>query len=120
LDDHVDVVGHGDGFGIDVDMQNLDAEQLAALIKCLPEYKPGMKIRLICCWSGKIKKDGLAAQLSHILNTEVLAPSGVVYLDSALTVLDDVFPYMMSFSFVRGRARWIRFLPDFSIEEVLR
>jgi hypothetical protein len=83
---YYDVICHGscqrdclipkvDGQTID-----LDAAQLAVIIRSQPDYK-GQPIRLLSCWVGQYQT-GFAHRLSALLgNRSVLACSGRVFID---------------------------------------
>ena len=76
----VAVHGKADGKGfIDAKGNNLPTTELASLIRSNPDYKPGKKIVLVSCQSGKGSSPA-AKDLAEILNSDVEAPTGDVLI----------------------------------------
>lgn len=85
IDGYEDVVVHGDKYGFvfkdaDGKESNVSVVEFADILKKSGTYKGGA-IRLISCETGA--EGGITAQgLADILGVEILAPNGVVYVDS--------------------------------------
>lgn len=91
-------------FDFSTDEIPIDAEVLAQLIRIVPDYKPGTKIRLLVCWAGYYT-DGLSADLSRLLNVEVLAASNRV------SVLDGVV-HLWKHRWLQVPSAWYGYFSD--------
>ena len=97
LDDYFDVGGHGSpyGMGFGSSENNLNARDLARLIRKHPGYVDGTPVRLLSCSTGYPLPGGeycFAEDLSNALGVPVMAPVDVLYIDAAggLKVGDDL------------------------------
>lgn len=97
------VVGHGNKFGIEFNGRNLNAKQVAYLIKCSPQYIQGQQIiYLYSCETGKLS-DGFAQQLANELGAIVRAPNKKIRptKNRDFIITDDLF----------NRGNWNWFFP---------
>ncbi len=63
-------------------MKRPSVEDLAAMIRAHPKYRPGMPVKLIACTTGK-DRGGFADRLAQELGTAVSAPRDYVYVGAA-------------------------------------
>ncbi|MCA1191117.1 hypothetical protein [Saccharopolyspora sp. 6V] len=76
---------HGGPDGVRLGDRDLDAKELAEVIKAAPGYRPGEPVRLISCRTGADTGDGtpnFAQQLAKELDAEVVAPSTDAWVDN--------------------------------------
>jgi hypothetical protein len=76
---------HGSPNGVRVGNKDLDAKELAEIIRGSAGYRDGAPVRLVACQTGADMPDGsknFAQQLSEELGVEVLAPSTDSWVDN--------------------------------------
>ena len=107
------------------DNGEIDADTLCAIIAQRPDYKKGIPIRLISCYTGS-KDDGVASYVARKLKVEVKAPTKYAWINKALSgrVYVDVYGGKVD---DQGRIKkdindpgeWIVYNSDGGIKEVI-
>ena len=103
---YYDIVGHGSPDIIEFFGQNISAETVKKILIGRKDYQ-GQKIRLISCNTGVVDENGncFAQRLANIMNTQVIAPDGLlnIHADGKITI--GVNPY-------RNTGKMIEFKPE--------